>query len=49
MRMTQRTFTENAETLTDKLLDLAKNNPSSWAILLAYSAVMFGLGVWAGW
>jgi len=42
-------FKERAENVTDLLLDFVRKYPSSWVILLAYSAVVFGLGAWAGW
>lgn len=35
-----------AESAVDKLLDLAKNHPSSWVILIAYSAALVVLGAW---
>ena len=35
---------ERAETLADKLLDLAKNHPLSWVIILGWTAAAFALG-----
>ena len=40
---------EKAENAADLMLDFVREYPWSWAILLAYSALVFGLGVWAGW
>ena len=34
------------EALVDKLLDIVRNNPSSWVILIAYSAALIVLGAW---
>lgn len=35
---------EKAEALTDKLLDLAKNHPSSWIIVLVYTVLAVAVG-----
>lgn len=35
---------QRADTLADKVLDLAKNHPMSWAIILAWTAGAFALG-----
>jgi len=42
-------FKEKAENAADLVLDFVREHAWSWAILLAYSAAVFGLGVWAAW
>ena len=37
---------QRADTLADKVLDLAKNHPMSWAIILGWTTGAFVLGAW---
>jgi len=40
------TFKEKAENLSDKLLDLAKNHPATWIIILVYTVLAVAVGGW---